>query len=491
MSQVVRSNLVLNSAVVLAGLTFAACTPQENSKQSAPADNTTTKAAAQPSSTASSVSEAAPAPAATASASASATAEVDEGPPVCQRSNEKVWGSGTNKLTGLTTKGFEAGVAVGFAFGNDPRVLVVAKDGSTKMMKVKQGDKAKLPDAKEGIRFLMRVSPSDISGSEARAFIDYRDEFKKDKRRHVWCGPADSDEKFLEYEGTSWLDMDPKPTGEDKKKLFSWKKLGGYVELRDCRTFVSRSDKEVWALGSVLRGMEKPDGTNEWKMVFLVDFGAKDDEIVLHEAPLKGDPPKATAFEIPISRRIKDKGWLIASRFGGSLLVGMLDKDRKLEGAFKTYSGFPTMPDIATTDEDNLVLTTGIGTGKERTLKALTISKDNPELPKQYTSIKLDAKGSHEDEASYSAPELTHDGKGRRWLVYAEGPREKAHLRMTPLGIDMHPVGRTFSITSDEVYGSEARLVALPDGKFVIVYIREKEGKTELVSEHLSCSVMK
>ena len=177
MSQVVRSNLVLNSAVVLAGLTFAACTPQENSKQSAPADNTTTKAAAQPSSTASSVSEAAPAPAATASASASATAEVDEGPPVCQRSNEKVWGSGTNKLTGLTTKGFEAGVAVGFAFGNDPRVLVVAKDGSTKMMKVKQGDKAKLPDAKEGIRFLMRVSPSDISGSEARAFIDYRDEF--------------------------------------------------------------------------------------------------------------------------------------------------------------------------------------------------------------------------------------------------------------------------------------------------------------------------
>lgn len=491
MSLVVRSNHWLNSLLVLASCTLAACSSQGNSNQSAPAENTTVKAdAVQPGAKAT-ASAVAPTPSATGSAVASAAAKVEEGPPICQRSEEKVWGSGANKLTGLTTKGFDAGIAVGFAFGNEPRVLVVAKDGSTKVMKVKRGEKAKQPDAKEAIRFLMRVSPSDISGTEARAFIDYRDEFKKDKRRHVWCGPADSDEKFLEYDGVSWLDMDPKPTGEDKKKLFSWKKLGGYVELRDCRTFVSRSDKEVWALGSVLRGMEKPDGTNEWKMVFLVDFGKNDDEIVLHEAPLKGDPPKAAAFEIPISRRIKDKGWLIASRFNGRLLVGLLDKERKLQGEFKTYNGFPTMPDIASTDEDNLVLTTGLGTGKERTLKALTISKDNPELPKQYTSIELEATGSNEDEASFSAPELTHDKKGRRWLVYAEGPREKAQLRLTPLGIDLRPNGRSFAITPEGVYGSEARLVALPDGKLVVVYIRDKEGKTELVSEQLSCEVKK
>ncbi|MBK8255360.1 MAG: hypothetical protein IPK82_22215 [Polyangiaceae bacterium] len=428
---------------------------------------------------------------ATATATASTSAAAADGPPVCQRSGEKVWGAGANKLTGLTTKGFDNKVAVGFAFGNDPRVLVVAKDGSAKLMKVKQGEKAKRPDPKEGTRFLMRVSPSDVSGDEARAFIDYRDEFKKDKRRHVWCGPADADDKFLEYNGTSWLDMDPKPTGDDKKKFFSWKKLGGYVELRDCRTFVSRKDQEVWALGSVLRGIEKPDGTNEWKMVFLVDFGKNDDEIVLHEAPLKGDPPKATAFEIPISRRIKDKGWLIATRFGGSLLVGLLDKDRKLQGSFKSYPGFPTMPDIATTDEDNLVLTTGLGVGKERGLRALTISKDNPELPKGYTTIKLDPVGDHEGEASFSAPELTHDDKGRRWLVYTEGPRDKPLLRLTPLGIDMQPNGRTFAITEGEAYASEARLISLSGGKLLVVYLRDKEGKTELVSEHLDCEIKK
>lgn len=477
-----HSSLLPLSILALAACPLAACS-KDNSGQPPTAESAKAAAPAP--------SAAAPTPSASVMAASTASAAAPEGPPVCQRSGEKVWGTGANKLTGLTTKGFDGKIAVGFAFGNDPRVLVVAKDGSAKLMKVKQGEKAKRPDPKEGTRFLMRVSPSDISGDEARAFIDYRDEFKKDKRRHVWCGPADADEDFLEFDGVSWLDMDPKPTGEDKKKLFSWKKEGGYVELRDCRTFVSRRDKEVWALGSVLRGIEKPDGTNEWKMVFLVDFGRNDDEIVLQESPLKGDPPKAPAFEIPISRRIRGKGWLIASRFGGNLLVGLLDKDRKLQGKFKTYRGFATMPDIATTDEDSLVLTTGIGVGKERSLKALTVSKENPELPSDYTSIKLDPMGDDADEASFSAPELTHDDKGRRWLVYTEGPRAKGHLRITPLGIDLQPNGRTFAVTTGDVHASEARLISLPGGKLVIVYLRDKEGKTELVSEQLDCEVTK
>ena len=428
----------------------------------------------------------------TATATSSATAAAEpEGPPVCSRSNEKVWTAGANKLTGLTTKGFTSGtVAIGMAVGNDPRVLAIGKDGSAKLMKVKQGPKAKRPDPKEGSRQLWRVSPHDVAGDEARAFIDFHDVFK-DKRRRIWCGPADADDKFFEFDGTSWLDLDPKPTGEEKtKKYFSWKKLGGYVEPRDCRTFVSRMDNEVWALGSVLRGIEKPDGTTEWKMVFLVDFGTKDDEIVLHEAALKGDPPKATAFEIPISRRIKDKGFMIATRFGGSLMVGLLDNDRKLKGSFKSYRGFPSMPDISS-DDDQMILTTGIGVGKDRALKALLVSKKDPQLPADYKPISLDPIGTHADDSSFSAPELTADDKGRRWLAYVEGPREKAHLRIAPMGIDLKASGRAFSVTTGEAYASEARLVSLPGGKLMVVYIRDKEGKTELVSEHLDCRVEK
>ena len=118
-------------------------------------------------------------------------------------------------------------------------------------------------------------------------------------------------------------------------------------------------------------------------------------------------------------------------------------------------------------------------------------ANEKAELPKEFKSIKLGAMGSDAGEASFTGPELTEDTKGRRWLLYIEGPANKGHLRMAPLGIDLQPMGRTFPVTDGEVYVSEARLVALPGGKLVVVYIRDKEGKTELVTENLDCQVTK
>jgi hypothetical protein len=421
---------------------------------------------------------------------AAPAAAPDVGPPACARSNENVRGTGINKLTGLTTKYIDKKIAIGYAVGVEPRVLVIDKAGETRALKVKVGSKAAPPPPKEGYRNLMRVSPFSIKGETARAFLDYRDDFK-DKRRRVACGPADGDESFLTFEGTSYLDMAPKPTGEDKKKLFSWKKDGGYVELRDCRTFVTLQSEETWAIGSVLRGVEKPDGTNEWKMVLLVDFGAGDEEIVLHEAPLKGDPPKLVNYEIPTSRRVADKGFVVATRFGGSLMVGVLDQSRKLKGQFKTYRGFPTMPDIGRAEDDFIVLT-GIGAGKEKSLKALVIPSSSLELPKGYTDIDLEplAAGGG-DEASFSAPELTVDAKGQRWLAYIEGPKDMAHLRVVPLDKNLKPAGRAFSVTEGDVFASEARLTAMDDGQLMITYVRDKAGKTELVTEQLACDPKK
>ena len=256
-------------------------------------------------------------------------------------------------------------------------------------------------------------------------------------------------------------------------------------------TFVTTQSDEVWALGSVLRGIEKPDGSNEWKMVLLVDFGKGDEEIVLHEAPLKGDPPKLATFEIPTSRRAGDKGYLVATRFGGSLLVGVLDASRKLQGRFKSYPGFPTMPDIGSTKEE-LILTTGIGWGKDKTLKALVVPRDTLELPERYREIgikPLDTSG--DAEASFTTPELTVDGKGQRWLTYVEGPKDKGKLRLAPLGKDLQPVGRAFTVTEDDALGSEGRVVALDDGRLMIAYLRELGGKVELVTEQLACDVRK
>jgi hypothetical protein len=367
---------------------------------------------------------------------------------------------------------------------------VVDAKGGTKIMDVQRGEKSRLSKEKGTWRNLMRVSPRDISGDKARAFIDYRDE-STEKKRHVWCGPADANETFLEYEGTSRLDLDPKPEGEEKTKLFSWKKLGGYVELRDCRTFVTLETDQAWALGSVLRGTEKEDKTNEWKMVLLVDFGKNDEEIVLYEVPLKGDPPKTGAFEIPTMRRAGDAGYVVAARLGGSLWVAALDKDRKVMGKPMFYPGWPTGPDLHAT-KDALVLVTGVGLGKEKSLKGLVIPRDTLALPGKFTDIDptaMDPSGS--EETQFVAPELVTDSKGRMWLGYVEGPKDKGHLRIVPVGPDLKPVGRSFPVTSGDATATEGRLVPLEDGRLAVAYIRQKDKKTELVTEELECEIQK
>jgi hypothetical protein len=468
---------------IIALVVFAGCSSSEPGDDVKKAAD---KAAAKPESapTGNVVASAQPSTSGMATAGAAAA---EAGPPVCTRSNEKVWGSGANKLTGLTTKRVDTKSAIGYAIGIEPRVLVLDKAGAVDSLKVKTGASAKPPEGKEGYRALMRVSPTAIEGDTARALIDYRDEYK-DKRRRVACGPADSDENFLAFEGTSWLDMNPKPEGEEKKKLFSLRKEGGYAELRDCRTFVTRESKEMWALGSMLRGTEKPDGTNEWKVVFLVDFGKGDREIVLHESTLKGDPPSLLTYEIPTSRRAKDKGYVIATRFGGSLLVGVLDNDRKRKGKFKAYKGFPTLPDFGRADEE-IILTTGIGAGKEKKLKALFIPRDTLELPADYVDVPLVPMDAAEGEASFVSPELIVDSKGQRWLAYVEGPTNKGHLRLAPIDKDLKVTGRVFSVTTGDVFASEARIIALDDGRLSIVYLRDTKGKVEIVSEQLACEV--
>lgn len=420
-----------------------------------------------------------------------ASAVVAEEPaPVCKRAKERVVSPDADRITGLTTKGFKRTLAVGFAARGVPKILTIDERGQTMLKDVALGEKAKMPKEKGFYRTMLRVSPRAIDGELARAFLDYRDDHK-DKRRHVWCGPSDAAETFLEYEGTSWLDMDPKPTGEEKTKLFSWKKLGGYVELRDCRTFVTLEQDQPWALGSVLRGVEKADGTNEWKMVWLVDFGTGDEEIVLYEIPLKEDPPKTASFEIPTMRRVADKGYIAASRFGGSLVVATLDADRKMKGQPRFYPGWPTMTDIGATPE-SLMLVAGVGLGKDKTLKGIVVPRDTLKLPEKYTPIALKAMDASGDaETQFTAPELTMDAKGRGWLLYVEGPKDRGHLRIAPVGTDLQPTGRSFPITSGDSYVSEARLHALEDGRLVVAYLRTQGSKSDLVTEELTCEVQK
>lgn len=407
---------------------------------------------------------------------------------MCTVSNEAVQASGVSTTTGLTTKAFKGELAIGYSDGV-PRVLAIDAQGKVRKLDVVLGEKSKLPKDKATWRNLMRVSPRVVEGDKAKAFIDFRDD-STDKRRRVFCGPAESDETFLEYEGTSWLDLDPKPEGEEKKKLFSWKKLGGYVELRDCRTFVTLEKDEVWAIGSVLRGIEKPDGSNEWKLVAVVDFGKNDEEIVLSEVPLKSDPPKLTGgFEVPTMRRVGDKGYVVAARLGGSLWVAVLDKDRK-KLSERTYPGWPSGPDLTTT-KDAVQLVSGIGLGKEKTLKGFVMPRDTMKLPEKLTDIGVKSDGDTEGEAQFTAPELVPDSKGQLWLTYVEGARDKGQLRIVPVDAALQPMGRSFRVTGPDQFATEARLAQLADGRLGVAYIRGAGKSSELVTSELSCTVQR
>jgi hypothetical protein len=478
-----------------ATLLFATSCDGPPSQPDSPPSNQTASAnptplAPTPAPTPSVASATPPTPSASANVAA-APAVPPEGPPVCKKANEKVQAEDAYLVTGLTTKKFKDELGIGFGAAG-AKVLVVDSKGGTKVLDVADGDKTRWSNKDPSMwRNLVRVSPRDISGKTARAFVDYADQAfdKTDKKRHVWCGPADANETFLEWSGTSWLDLDPKPTGEDKKKLFSWKKLGGYVELRDCRTFVTLEGDKPWALGSVLRGMEKPDGTNEWKMVLVVDYGKNDDEVVLNEQPLKGDPPALATFEIPTMRRIGDKGFLVAARIGAGLWVATLDKDRKPTGTPQIYAGWPTSPAIGAT-KDTMYLVSGMNTGKEKSLKGAAVSREKPELPPKLTDIALTAMDATGDaETQFFGPELGTDAKGGLWLLYIEGAREKGHLRIVPVGPDMQPMGRSFPITSGDTYVSEARLVPREDGGFTVAYLRTVGKKTDLVTEDVNCEV--
>lgn len=425
-------------------------------------------------------------------ATASASAPASQGPaPSCKVLHQKVWGAGANKLTGLTARHLDKGsVAVGFAYGNTPHVLLIdrtSKDNQGQVLKVEMKADSKVsksPPAAEGTRHLMRVTPTSIEKGKARAFVDYRDEFK-DKRRRVSCGPAESDEGFTVFEGTSYLDLKPAPTGDDKKKLFSSKISGleGYAEMRDCRTFYSRQTKEIWVIGSELHGIDKGAST-EWRASLFIDFGPKEHERVIHETNLRGDPPTgAPQYEIPTVIRADEKGYLVASRINGSLLIAPLDPKKKPMGKPATYPGLPLLPDLSRIDKVvSVIAPVSVAPGRFA-LRSLQISTESMELPRGYTDLKVDEDSS----ASKTEPELILDSKGQRWLAYIEGERDKGHLEIVPVDASLKPLSAPYSVTEDKERASEVRMVPMEDGDILVAYLRDSEGKVELVTEELSC----
>jgi hypothetical protein len=439
---------------------------------------------------------AAPAASATESAAAtgSAAAPPIGPPPACKINAQKSWVKGLNKLTGLTEVELPDGrIAIGFATGNDPQVLVVGQNGAGAVVKVpiKAGSPLASPPNKAdgGVRFVMRVTPVKVEGGTAEAFVDYRDEYKKAKRMRVACGPASGDDAWISFDDVPLLDRDPAPAGKDREQLFTPHEAGaeqGYHELRDCRTFADLIRNETWVVGSELLGTDSDDHTTQWRASLVVDKGSKVHELHLHQNELKGAPPKVLNFEVPVSMRAADGSYVLAARYSGSLVVAILNEDKTLR-TMKTYPGYPTLPDL-TQDGDDIVVAAGIAkpNSKEYLLRALRLSTKHPELPKAMVPIVTDDDGVD----SETMPDFTRDAKGRRWMSYVEGERGNGHLEIVPINVDFQAVGRPFEITTEDERASEARVVALHDGSIFVAYLRDKDKSTELVTLNLSCDIV-
>jgi len=454
-----------------------------------------------------------PAPAASAAPSTSVAAlpsAAVKKPPACTLGDRKVWSAGASKLAGLSVADLGQGrSAVGLALGFDAHVLVVEPSGEARLVKVtvaKSSLLAKPPQLEEGTRKILRVTPTKVDGEKAFAFVDYRDEYK-DKRRRVACGPADASEPWSFFEDVSWLDRGEKPTGEERAKLFSGhdyvrgygdgkadeaQDKHEYHELRDCRT--SSDGSKAWILGSELDAKEAKDakeGPLEWKSSLVLFTGPKDKEVHLLETPLKGDPPALSLFEVPVSRRFGDGAQLFAARYGSSLRVGLIGKDKRLKGAVETYPGFPTIPSAAEDGEDIVVVTSIAKEKGDFALRGLRISKTQ-KLPKGLVDINTHA-GEAAELPSHSEtdPTFLRDSKGRRWLAFIEGKRGQGNLEIVPIDEYFHPLGRRFSLGEDKKFAAEVRLLPLADGRILLVSLRESGDGVEVVSEELGCEIVK
>ncbi len=431
-------------------------------------------------------------------------------PPTCTVNAQKTWGKGVSTLTGLTAVALSDGkTAIGYAVGNTPQVLLVGQKGEGSIAKVEISKEstfaAKAPKAGKGNRVLWRVTPTKIEGKTAHAFVDFRDDWNNEvaaapasagqpppkKSRRVVCGPADSGDKWVSFEGDDYFG-DPAYGKDAPAALVNAKVLSDaqpYTEIRDCRTFYDAKKDETWIVGSEIRVTVK-DGKAAAESVLFIEQGKQQKEVPLHKTTLKTDPWKLADYEVPVSHELANGTFLVAARIAGSALVAAkVEHDKTVIGQFKTYQGYFNMPDASDDGPDD-VLMASMKTGKDTwALRSMRISGDKAELPAKFSEVLTDEDESH----SESKPEFLRDSKGQRWVAYIENAEKgKGHLEIIPVSATFRSTGRPYAVTKEEEKASEAKLVAQKDGGFIVAYIRDAgTSGGELVTEDLDCKVEK
>jgi hypothetical protein len=417
--------------------------------------------------------------AATAASSTVATAApVPEAapPPPCTAEEAFVVDKGGRADTGLTAVELQNGkqVAIGYAVGEGiPKVALVDDVGKVveanpDWSHVHDSETKKDPAM---VRHMYRVTPLGLmKNGKMRIGMDFLDSFpEKGKGSYLRCGPAEVEPVISDDGGAQFDD----PTEDQVAKLAAASDTdGGTVDFRDCRTFggVSRA----FVLATQVKREGPGDNHNllySWLIDEIPGKGMIKDAAVDKRVikPTKdGKYPKVDHFVTPVAIPMGDLGFLITARDQGNIVF--VKRTSKLEKAGEPKSMWlgaaVGMPALNMENGQVYVMTTEFQkTDLYGVLFPATASPDKPQ------KIALSDPSPPADARDSASLDVTSSGD--IGVAFIDGKSPQRHVRMTVLGSDLkQKLSGVFDVSPPDVNVSEARIVSLVSGKFLVTYLR-------------------
>jgi hypothetical protein len=432
--------------------------------------------------------------AAATSASVSAAPPPPAPPPPCTAEAAFVIDKGGRLDTGLTSVEIENGkqVAVGYAVGDgSPRVAMVDATGAVTKADpdwshVKDQEQKKDPAM---VRHLFRVTPLGIlKTGKMRIGMDFLDSFPPTKgatgstgNSYLRCGPADIEPVISDDGGAQFDD----PTEDQVAKLSAGSDTdGAAVDYRDCRTF--GNEKKSFVLATQVKREGPGDDHNllySWMVDEIPGKGLIKDSAVDKRVvkPTKdGKYPKIEHFVTPVAIQMGDLGVLITARDQGNIVF--VKRTAKLEKAGEPKAVWlgasAGMPALDIQNGQVYVMTTEFQ--KTDLYGVLFPATATPEKPQKVALTDPNAPNDSRDSASMDVTST-----GDLAVAFVDGKAPARRARMTVLGADLkQKLPTVFDVSPDGVNVSEARVVSLSTGKFLVTYL---QGDGQVSGQLVSC----
>jgi hypothetical protein len=366
-----------------------------------------------------------------------------------------------------------------------PRVAMVDATGAVtkadpEWSHVKDSEQKKDPAM---VRHLFRVTPLGmLKTGKMRIGMDFLDAFaEKGKGSTLRCGPADVEPVITDDGGAQFDD----PTEDDVAKLAAASDTdGGAVDFRDCRTF--GNEKHSFVLATQVKREGPGDDHNllyQW-VIDEVPGKALIKDAVVDKRVVKpgkdGHYPKVDHFVTPVAIPMGDLGIMMTARDQGNIVF--VKRSAKLEKAGEPKSMWlgaaAGMPALDLQNGQVYVMTTEFQ--KTDLYGVLFPATGAPEKPQKVALTDPSPPGDGRDTASMDVTSA-----GDLAVSFVDGKTPARRARMTVLGPDLkQKLSSVFDVSPASANVSEARIVSLASGKFLVTYL---QGNGEVDGQLVSC----